>query len=123
MLTEASRGGPLEQRRQWLLDSLATIKQLRTDGTPVVGYTWFPFTALIDWAYRESTTPLDDWIVQMGMVDLVRTPGGGTSSADQPSCSTTIATPSTEGCRRSRQQPDSSSCPRPRVAAIRFGAC
>ena len=51
---------------------------LRADGIPLVGYTWFPFTALIDWAYRESTTPIDDWLVQMGMVDLIRFPGGGT---------------------------------------------
>ena len=52
-------------------------EQLRADGVPLIGYTWFPFTALVDWAIRESTTPIDDWIVQMGMVDLHRVPGGG----------------------------------------------
>ena len=77
MITETSRGGPLEERRTWLRESLATVERLRADGVPLVGYTWFPFTALIDWAYRESTTPIDDWIVQMGMVDLHRVPGGG----------------------------------------------
>ena len=30
-----------------------------------------------DGPYREAVTPLDDWLVQMGMVDLHRTPGGG----------------------------------------------
>jgi hypothetical protein len=50
---------------------------MRAEGVPLVGYTWFPFTALIDWAYREATSPIDDWIVQMGMVDLRRVPGGG----------------------------------------------
>jgi beta-glucosidase/6-phospho-beta-glucosidase/beta-galactosidase len=77
MITETSRGGPLEERRAWLRQSLATVARLRADGVPLVGYTWFPFTALIDWAYREATTPIDDWIVQMGMVDLHRVPGGG----------------------------------------------
>ena len=77
MITETSRGGGLEDRRAWLRESLGAIELLRADGVPVVGYTWFPFTALIDWAYREATTPLDDWIVQMGMVDLHRVPGGG----------------------------------------------
>jgi hypothetical protein len=77
MITETSRGGPLDERRRWLAESLATVGRLRADGVPLVGYTWFPFTALIDWAYREATTPVDDWIVQMGMVDLRRVPGGG----------------------------------------------
>ena len=72
MITETSRGGPLEERRAWLRQSLAAVASLRADGIPLVGYTWFPFTALIDWAYREATTPVDDWIVQMGMVDLHR---------------------------------------------------
>ena len=77
MVTETSRGGPLEERRTWMRQSLAVAEELRADGIPLLGYTWFPFTALIDWAYREATTPVDDWLVQMGMVDLVRIPGGG----------------------------------------------
>ena len=77
MLTETSRGGPLGERREWMRQSLAAAAQLRVDGIPLLGYTWFPFTALIDWAYREATTPVDDWLVQMGMVDLIRIPGGG----------------------------------------------
>jgi beta-glucosidase len=78
MITETSRGGALEDRQTWLRESLAAVASLRAGGVPLVGYTWFPFIALIDWAYREATTPLDDWIVQMGMVDLHRLPGGGT---------------------------------------------
>jgi beta-glucosidase/6-phospho-beta-glucosidase/beta-galactosidase len=77
MITETSRGGALDDRRTWLHESLAAIASLRAEGVPLVGYTWFPFTALIDWAYREATSPIDDWIVQMGMVDLRRVPGGG----------------------------------------------
>lgn len=77
MITETSRAGSLEERRRWLRESLDSAVRLRADGIPLVGYTWFPFIALVDWAYRESTSPIDDWIVQMGMVDLHRVPGGG----------------------------------------------
>ena len=76
-ITETSRGGPLEGRREWLDDSLATVRRLREQGVPLVGYTWFPFIALVDWLYREDTAPVEDWLVQMGLVDLVPLPGSG----------------------------------------------
>lgn len=77
MVTETSRGGRVQERREWLGQSLGTVERLRREGLPVVGYTWFPFLALVDWRYREASTPTDDWLVQMGLVDLARTPGGG----------------------------------------------
>jgi Glycosyl hydrolase family 1 len=77
MVTETSRAGTVEDRRAWLRDSLACVAALRTGGMPLVGYTWFPFTALVDWLYRESCAPVDEWLVQMGQVDLARIPGGG----------------------------------------------
>ena len=77
MVTETSRAGTVEERRAWLRDSLACVVALRTGGMPLVGYTWFPFTALVDWLYRESCAPVDEWLVQMGQVDLARIPGGG----------------------------------------------
>ena len=64
-------------RRQWLDESLATVRRLRAQGVPLVGYTWFPFIALVDWLYREDTGPVEDWLVQMGMVDLVPLAGSG----------------------------------------------
>jgi beta-glucosidase len=77
MVTETSRGGPESERRAWLDESLATVARLRQDGVPLVGYTWFPFLALVDWLYREDTRPLEDWLVQMGLVDLALVPGSG----------------------------------------------
>jgi beta-glucosidase len=75
MVTETSRGGPVEERLAWLEESLATTARLRDEGHPVVGYTWFPFLALVDWLYREDSRPLEEWLVQMGLVDLVVLPG------------------------------------------------
>ena len=75
MVTETSRGGPREDRQQWLAESLEVVAHLREEGVPLVGYTWFPFIALVDWLYREDTAPVADWLVQMGLVDLEPEPG------------------------------------------------
>jgi beta-glucosidase len=71
-VTETSRGGPVEERLAWLRESVEAIHALRDGGMPLVGYTWFPFFALVDWLYRESGEPLDHWLVQMGLYDLRR---------------------------------------------------
>jgi len=71
-LTETSREEGEQARVDWVRDSVATVQSLRTDGMPIVGYTWFPFFALYDWLYRESTSPADNWLVQLGLYDLVR---------------------------------------------------
>lgn len=78
MITETSRHGTVAERQRWLSQSLACVAELRSSGIPVLGYTWFPFLALVDWLYRQADTPVDEWLLQMGLVDLVRTPGGGT---------------------------------------------
>jgi beta-glucosidase len=76
MVTETSRGGTVGERSHWLADSLACVAGMRADGVPLVGYTWFPFLALVDWRYRESDLPVADWLVQMGLVDLEQEPAG-----------------------------------------------
>lgn len=76
MVTETSRAGTVQDRRTWMAESLQCVADLRRDGIPVVGYTWFPFMTLVDWKYREAESPVDDWLVHMGLVDLVREPGG-----------------------------------------------
>ena len=75
MVTETSRGGSVDERAGWLGESLAVVAALRRRGIPLLGYTWFPFLALVDWLYRESTRPVEDWLVQMGLVDLRPLPG------------------------------------------------
>lgn len=78
MITETSRGGTVQERRAWLSESLISVARLRDAGVPVIGYTWFPFMALVDWLYREASTPMDEWLIQMGLIDLALTSGGGT---------------------------------------------
>ncbi len=69
-VTETSRAGTAGERVEWLRDSVALVHRLRDEGLPVVGYTWWPLFALVDWLYRESTEPVEHWLVQMGLYDL-----------------------------------------------------
>jgi beta-glucosidase len=55
--TETSVSGPVEDRLQWLEDSLGLVHRLRSEGLPLVGYTWWPLFSLLDWAYREGRSP------------------------------------------------------------------
>jgi Beta-glucosidase/6-phospho-beta-glucosidase/beta-galactosidase len=69
-VTETSRAGTAEQRVAWLRDSVALVHRLRAERVPIVGYTWWPLFALVDWLYRESTDPVERWLVPMGLYDL-----------------------------------------------------
>ena len=71
-ITETSRSESVEARVAWVRDSIATVQSLRNDGVPILAYTWFPFFALYDWAYRESTRPADEYLNPLGLYDLVR---------------------------------------------------
>jgi beta-glucosidase len=69
-LTETSRAGSVEERRAWLHDSLGLMRRLRGEGFPLVGYTWWPLFALVDWKYREATDPVERWLLPMGLLEL-----------------------------------------------------
>ena len=71
-VTETSRGGSVDSRLEWLGESVAEVHALRSEGVPVLGYTWFPFFTLVDWLYRHDLKTPDDWFVHMGLVDLER---------------------------------------------------
>jgi len=69
-LTETSRAGDTEARRRWLHDSVGLARRLRAEGFPLVGYTWWPLFALVDWRYRETTDPVERWLLPMGLLEL-----------------------------------------------------
>lgn len=70
-LTETSMVGSVDARIGWLDESLALLHSLRDEGVNVVGYTWWPLFHFVDWAYRDGSGPADDYLVAMGMYDLV----------------------------------------------------
>jgi beta-glucosidase len=67
MITETSAHGSHEERSAWLCSSLATIKEARRNGIPIVGYTWFPLFTMIDWKYRTGRGPMSDFLLELGM--------------------------------------------------------
>jgi beta-glucosidase len=68
--TETSVPGTVEARVHWLDDSLDLVHRLRSEGLPLVGYTWWPLFSLVDWAYREGDKPPEAYLWHMGMYDL-----------------------------------------------------
>ena len=60
-----SRGAWRGSRARW-----SRCAQLRADGVPVVGYTWWPMFALVTWAWRQGRRDVADHLLQMGLWDL-----------------------------------------------------
>jgi beta-glucosidase/6-phospho-beta-glucosidase/beta-galactosidase len=76
MITETSAVGADEVRERWLESSVGMIKNLRADGVPVIGYTWFPLFTMIDWRYRFSQEPLENFYLELGLYKLNREAAG-----------------------------------------------
>ena len=70
MITETASRHTVRRREEWLEDSVAAVRQLRWQGVPVIGYTWWPVFGLIRWAYRQGRQPIGSYIEQMGLWDL-----------------------------------------------------
>jgi beta-glucosidase/6-phospho-beta-glucosidase/beta-galactosidase len=75
MITETSAVGSDEIRGKWLDSSVSMIKTLREQGVPVIGYTWFPLFTMIDWRYRFSTEPIENFYLELGLYRLNRGKG------------------------------------------------
>ena len=69
-VTETSMEGTVEERIEWLDESLSLVARLRGEGIEIVGYTWWPLFDLVDWDFREGDGLLEQYLVRMGMYDL-----------------------------------------------------
>jgi len=49
MVTETSIDGTNVDRELWLEQTVADCKRLRSEGVPMLGYTWWPFFDNVDW--------------------------------------------------------------------------
>jgi beta-glucosidase/6-phospho-beta-glucosidase/beta-galactosidase len=72
MITETSAVGSDEIRERWLESSVSMIRDLRSQGIPVIGYTWFPLFTMIDWRYRFGHEPLEHFYLELGLYHLNR---------------------------------------------------
>jgi hypothetical protein len=69
-LTETCLTGSVEDRLDWLDASVAAVHELRADGVPVVGYTWWAVFDMMEWTYRGGVQPPEAYLLPMGLWDL-----------------------------------------------------
>lgn len=69
MVTETSAKGTVALRGRWMDESIGAVRDLRAQGLPIVGYTWFPFFTMVDWFYRHQRRPLANYLIHLGLYD------------------------------------------------------
>ncbi|MDQ3554869.1 MAG: glycoside hydrolase family 1 protein, partial [Chloroflexota bacterium] len=77
MITETSTIGSVRRRAAWMDESMATVRGLRGEGVPVVGYTWWPMFSLVTWMWRTGGKDLAAYLGHMGLWDLIDDGHGG----------------------------------------------
>lgn len=70
-LTETGDPGDVDRRVAWQHASMEVVQQLRAEGLPLVGWTWWALIDFLLWDYREGTAPAPDYLLQHGLWDLV----------------------------------------------------
>ena len=70
MISEIATSGSIARRLRWLERSVGAVRGLRSEGVPLVGYTWWPMFALVTWAWRQGRRSVADHLMQMGLWDL-----------------------------------------------------
>lgn len=83
-LSETCHPGSHEQRLEWLDASVAAVRALRADGVDVRGYTWWSVIDMIEWDYRDTTKPVKEHILPMGLWDLVPAADGALERRRNP---------------------------------------
>lgn len=68
-VTETSSPGDIDARAKWMDETLEAVQTVRAEGIPVIGYTWFPLMTMIDWDYRLTEQPVDDYLLHLGLWD------------------------------------------------------
>jgi beta-glucosidase len=76
LLSETSTRAQGDDQLHWLEESVSRVLELRADGLPVYGYTWFPLFDLFDWSYRTGDAPPSDYLERLGLARLVTAPDG-----------------------------------------------
>lgn len=70
MVTETSAPGSHLDRARWMRETVGAVRRVRSEGLPVVGYTWFPMFTMIEWKYRWSRKGLNDHLLHLGLFDV-----------------------------------------------------
>jgi len=70
MLTETCVTDTVTARIDWLDASVARVRELRSAGIDLVGYTWWPLFDMYEWTYRHSDAPREAHRLTMGLWEL-----------------------------------------------------
>ncbi|MDX6230655.1 MAG: beta-glucosidase [Frankiales bacterium] len=70
-LSETCFTGSEDERILWLDESVECVEALRSEGVPVIGYTWWSLFDMYDWGYRHGDAPLETYRLTMGLWDLI----------------------------------------------------
>jgi beta-glucosidase/6-phospho-beta-glucosidase/beta-galactosidase len=68
-VTETSANGDTTARALWMSETVDAVRLAREKGVQVVGYTWFPIITMVDWQYRTSKKPMEDFLLHLGLWD------------------------------------------------------
>lgn len=49
MITETSHPGNVDEKRAWFKQTVSDVRELRSEGIPILGYTWWPLLDHLDW--------------------------------------------------------------------------
>ncbi|XAO67980.1 family 1 glycosylhydrolase [Diaminobutyricibacter sp. McL0608] len=73
MVTETCVTGSVEERIAWLDESVGLVETMRSEGTRIVGYTWWPLFDMYEWTWRHTENARRDHLLTMGLYDLIET--------------------------------------------------
>jgi beta-glucosidase/6-phospho-beta-glucosidase/beta-galactosidase len=73
MVTETNLPDPTEAPN-WLWKQWHNVEQMRDDGVPIVGFTWYALLDLVDWCVGNTLTQKKGEIAQSGLYTLDRQP-------------------------------------------------
>jgi beta-glucosidase len=76
MITETCVTGTVAERLAWLDAVVAASDDLRAEGVPLVGLTWWPLFDMYEWTWRHSDRPRADHLLTMGLYALEESPAG-----------------------------------------------
>lgn len=68
-VTETSATGDFTARALWMSETVDAVRLAREKGVQVVGYTWFPIITMVDWQYRTSKKPMEEFLLHLGLWD------------------------------------------------------
>ena len=66
MVTESALEGATEKQCAWLDQLVAGLQQLRAEGLPILGLTWWPLFDFVDWSWASGGTVVEEFYQRDG---------------------------------------------------------